>query len=302
MKQSLPRIAFLMQCHKNPKQVSLLINSLNKLYNCCFFLHIDKKSAEIRDQICTENVSLLPIDSAVDVQWGKFSQCEATFQLIQAALSSGQEFDYLWLISGQDIPICSAESANRILSDCSVPYIHVEGAGTPLYKALAKRNDIPYLDLMLERTTKARIIRSLWKMLSGGKQYTFPLFRRKLDIPYYFGSSWWCLPCNCVKEMIELYCSSTKYKKYFSRSANPDESLFQTLFMQTSYAGSQQGILVYTDWSSCSASPKTFTNADFSSIKENGTRYMLARKFDFSVDSQVIYRVLDELCGLPVEL
>ena len=302
MEKRAPRIAFLMQCHKKPEQVSLLINSLKKLYNCYFFLHVDKKNAHIRDQICTDGVSLLPIDSAVDVQWGKFSQCEATFKLIQAALSSGQEFDYLWLISGQDMPICDAESANRALSDFSVPYISVIGAESPQYKAFAKRNDISYSDLMLERTAKAHFVRILWKILTGGKRYTFPLFRRKFDVPYYFGSSWWCLPWDCVKEMMELYCSSPKYKNYFYRAANPDESLFQTLFMQTSYAGRQQGVLVYTDWTNCSASPKTFTNTDFPSIKQNGKGYMLARKFDFSVDSQVIFRVLKELCGLSADL
>lgn len=297
-----PRIAFLMQCHKNPEQILLLINSLNKLYNCYFFIHVDKKNAGIRDHICKEDVFLLPPEKTVDVQWGRFSQCEATFELVQAALSSGQAFDYFWLISGQDIPICDGESANRRLSDCSVPYINVAGEGSPLYKDCAKRNDIAYLDIMLERTSWARVVRTGWKMLSGGKRYTFPLFRRNLGVPYYFGSSWWCLPCDCVKEMMELYCSSAKYKNYFSRSANPDESLFQTLFMQTAYAGRQQEVLVYTDWTNCSASPKTFTNTDFPSIQENGKGYMLARKFDLSVDSQVVFRALKELCGLHIDI
>jgi len=302
MKNQRPRIAFLIQIHKNPEQVKLLIDSLREIYDCCFFLHADKKSGNIRNQICASDLNLLPEDRSVDVRWGKFSQCEATLRLIDAALSSGQKFDYVWLISGQDLPIAGSERANLMLSDCTIPYIEVVGYGHPKYRAFAKRNDVYYTDSMLDRTAASRILRVAWKLITGGKYHTFPVFRRKFDVPSYFGSSWWCLPADCIKEMAALYNASDKYENYFRHAANPDESLFQTLFMQTSYAGRQRKILTYVDWTNCKASPRTLGMADFSSLEDKSRDYLLARKFDCAADRQIISKVLEELCGLHIQV
>lgn len=54
------------------------------------FVHVDKKSQEIRKEIAQrEGVYLLPEQQCVDVQWAQYSQVEATLHLLNAAANRG---------------------------------------------------------------------------------------------------------------------------------------------------------------------------------------------------------------------
>lgn len=83
------RVAFLMQCHKNPEQINLLLDALNHPM-VDVFVHVDKKSQEIRTKITQrDGVYILPEHQCVDVQWAQYSQVEATLQLLSAAVNRG---------------------------------------------------------------------------------------------------------------------------------------------------------------------------------------------------------------------
>ena len=67
------RIAILIQCHKNSKQINLLLERLNHPDIDCY-LHIDKK-ADFTDKIIhRENVFVLPDEKRVAVKWAQISQ------------------------------------------------------------------------------------------------------------------------------------------------------------------------------------------------------------------------------------
>ena len=83
------RVAFLMQCHKNPEQINLLLDALNHPM-ADVFVHVDKKSQEIKEKITQrEGVYILPEQQCVDVQWAQYNQVEATLQLLSAAANRG---------------------------------------------------------------------------------------------------------------------------------------------------------------------------------------------------------------------
>lgn len=83
------KIAFLMQCHKNPEQINLLLKAL-KHSQVDVYVHVDSKSENIREDIEKINgVYLLPKKDCVDVQWAQFSQVQATLNLLNAAISGG---------------------------------------------------------------------------------------------------------------------------------------------------------------------------------------------------------------------
>lgn len=81
------KIAFLMQCHKNSKQINLLLDAL-KHPKVDIFIHVDAKSKHIREDIEKRDGIYLLKDS-VDVNWGQFSQVAATLNLLKAAVSRG---------------------------------------------------------------------------------------------------------------------------------------------------------------------------------------------------------------------
>lgn len=83
------KIAFLMQCHKNPEQINLLLNAL-KHPQVDIFVHVDAKSKSIRNNIVKrDGVYLLSEKECVDVKWAQFSQVKATLNLLDAAISRG---------------------------------------------------------------------------------------------------------------------------------------------------------------------------------------------------------------------
>ena len=83
------KVAFLMQCHKNPKQINLLLKAL-KHPQVDVFIHVDSKNENIRENIeKIDGVYLLPKKDCVDVQWAQFSQVKATLNLLYAAISRG---------------------------------------------------------------------------------------------------------------------------------------------------------------------------------------------------------------------
>lgn len=83
------KVAFLMQCHKNPKQINLLLKAL-KHPQVDVFIHVDSKNENIRENIeKIDGVYLLPKKDCVDVQWAQFSQVQATLNLLNAAISGG---------------------------------------------------------------------------------------------------------------------------------------------------------------------------------------------------------------------
>lgn len=83
------KVAFLMQCHKNPKQINLLLKAL-KHPQVDVFIHVDSKNENIRENIeKIDGVYLLPKKDCVDVQWAQFSQVQATLNLLDAAISGG---------------------------------------------------------------------------------------------------------------------------------------------------------------------------------------------------------------------
>lgn len=106
--------AILVQCHKNPKQVNLLLDALDDP-NLDIYVHIDKKS-NIGSEIKTGmQIHILPDEYRVDVGWAVFSQVEATLNLMRYAAARGEYGHYL-LCSGQDYPLVKASELSVFLN------------------------------------------------------------------------------------------------------------------------------------------------------------------------------------------
>lgn len=81
------KIAYIILCHKNAKQINMMIDALNDKENT-FFIHLDKKS-NIENLIKMEsNIHILPEDKRIDIKWGNISMIKATKNLLQAVFNS----------------------------------------------------------------------------------------------------------------------------------------------------------------------------------------------------------------------
>lgn len=280
------RVAFLMQCHKNPKQINLLLKAL-KHPQVDVFIHVDSKNENIREDIEKyDGVYLLPKKDCVDVQWAQFSQVKATLNLLNAAISRGG-YGHYFLISGQDFPIKSIgeivkflnEHENENFIDCSS------------IKKFEKRNDIFFPRMVVGRRKWQKILKNILVYATGGWSHTFSVIKRAApsNVQYYFGSQWWCLNDAMVKWIYNFLENYPEYIKLFKHSLCPDECFFQTLVMNSPFANTTKPYLHYIKWEKGKSSPKTLTTIDYEELKK--AEKLIARKFDINIDAEIIERL-----------
>lgn len=280
------KVAFLMLCHKNPKQINLLLKAL-KHPQIDVFIHVDSKNENIREDIeKSDGVYLLPKKDCVDVQWAQFSEVKATLNLLNVAISKGG-YSHYFLISGQDFPLKSIGKIVRFLNerkdenfiDCA------------LIKRFEKRNDIYFPRMVIGRRIWQKILKGILVYSTGGWNQTFSIIKRlkPANVQYYFGSQWWCLNDAMVKWIYNFLENYPEYIKLFKHSLCPDECFFQTLVMNSPFANTTKPYLHYIKWEKGKSSLKTLTTIDYEELKK--AEKLIARKFDINVDAEIIERL-----------
>lgn len=86
------------------------------------YIHIDRKSygfdQSYFEQICKKSkVVFIP---RMSVHWGDSSQTKCELRLIEAALSTGQDYLYLHLLSGVDLQIKKTAQIHDFLTDIRI--------------------------------------------------------------------------------------------------------------------------------------------------------------------------------------
>lgn len=115
--------------------------------------------------------------------------------------------------------------------------------------------------------------------------YEFPK-----ELSFYHGSSWFCIPVETAKYIIDFLKQNEWYYSAFKNALCPDEWFFQTIIMNSKYRSDVvNDNLVYLKWGHNVKNrnhPITFTMGDVNLIK-NSNQYF-ARKFDQNIDETVI--------------
>ena len=273
--------AILLQCHKNPKQVNLLLDALDDL-NLDIYVHIDKKS-NIGSEIKTgKQIHILPDEYRVDVGWAVFSQVEATLNLMRYAAARGEYGHYL-LCSGQDYPLVKASELSDFLNknaDFNFVQIWASKNGGGYTNNYDKRTEIYYPYSVLGNTLPKRIAKRALVELTGGYNRTWSIFRRKQleNVDFYFGSQWVCISGEMEKWVEEYIKNHPEFIEFYRHTNCPDESFFQTLLMNSPYKNRRQDYLHYIDWSFGGNSPKNLDVSDIDRMMKSGK--LMARKFE----------------------
>jgi len=282
-------IAYLIQCHKNPQQINLLTEELTR-GNADVYIHLDKKANGIRWEIHTnERIILLPEEASIPVFWGTFSQCEASLALLRKAVCSGKNYDYFWLISGQDLPLKPQKKIEELLEEANgADFIEIMQDTAVGYGRFEKRNAVYHIPYFMSRSVPSKIVKRIWYMFTGGMEYTRKVFQRKAPFDrLYYGSSWWCFSKDTSVKIMNMLKENDKIEEFFMHSGNPDESFFHSLFMSLKLDKNIRSPLLYLEWEQKASSPKTFTVQDLVSLRAVDD-CCFARKFDVRTDKQII--------------
>lgn len=288
------KVAVLVQCHKNPKQINMFLEVMkHPLFT--FFVHVDKKSA-ISDKILTRNdVVILPDECRVEVQWGTFSLVDATLSLLRYA-QQYDSFDFYWLCSGQDFPIKPlAEIANWFESHPDNDFLNLfKSRNTGLNKEnkYDKRLVVYYPQWMLGNKFWKRVVKRIYIDCTGGYNHTFSWARRKKikSFDYYFGAEWICITNRTLSWIMNYLDKNIDYYHFMKNSFCPDESFFQTLVMNSPFTSKRMDFLHYIEWSEKNNSPNVLLFSDLEKLLSSDK--LVARKFDESIDSKIISELI----------
>lgn len=281
------KLAILLLCHKNPKQINKFLEIMNHP-RISFFIHIDKKNNFSEDIIKRENILLLPHDLLQNIRWGDISMVQAILNLINYSNSKGY-FDYFWLCSGQDFPIKPVKEIIKFFDDKTCNFINLFNSKNYIgnFNNYDKRNSLYFPKWMISNNLLQKIIKRIYIEVTGGYNKTLFFNRKNItNFNFYFGSTWWCLNKKTIDWIIN-YCKEHKeYFNFYKNCANPDESFFHTLVLNSPYKNIIEEYLHYIDWTGCRNHPKTLTMYDFNKIKQS--KFLMARKFDIDVDEEII--------------
>ena len=95
-----------------------------------------------------------------------------------------------------------------------------------------------------------------------------------------------------AKEIYDILLKG-EYIDYYKGSLVPDESIFQTIYMNSRFKDKYYDKLTYVNWKGQINHPKTFTIEDCDELEK--VNYLMARKFDEDFDDKIINKLYDEL-------
>ena len=201
------KIAFIVLCHKNPKQVNSYLNKLLE-FDSEIFIHIDKKNYSIKDEILkNKRINILPEEKSYSVDWGGINMIKATLALINEVKNSSIKFDYVWLVSGQDYVINKPKVVlNYLQKNKEFNFIEIIDENDKKYKRYNKLYEIAYPTWITKDKFYIKIIKRMYMLLTGGFTYTFKVFRRKkpLNYKFAFGSQWWTLKTDTAFYILDF--------------------------------------------------------------------------------------------------
>lgn len=286
------RIAFIMLCHKNPEQINNLIEKLSGFSDADIYIHVDMNHAIIRDEIKrNDSVHLLEEKDSFYIQWGGIDIVKATLQLIRAVKESCKTYDYIWLLSGQDYPICPVKEIERRLEEKpGMNYIETILPDDYRYSWYKKLYEVAYPSWINKNAIPIKLIKRLIITITGGHRHTFSLFVRNkpFDFDFSFGSQWWTLTADAAYEILECSEKHPEYLEYFKKSIIPDECYFQTIFLKGSYMKQRSMNLTFINWGSNRRSPEILTINDIEKIRKASIEFSFARKMDLVLSKELI--------------
>lgn len=223
------RMAFLISAYTEPKSLHALIRKLDHMLEADFFVHIDLKVDEQPFRCGLDdlpNVSF--IKDRVRVYWGGYSQVKMQMAMIKAMLLSNVRYTRVINLTGTDYPVAGKRTLVEKLGNTQIEYISGFDIGRePKSKKGRMEEKYSYFYYM----DSHRFIRGAIKRLRIPR-----LSYRKSHMPMYFGSEYWALTYDCIKELYWSYLKNETLQRLLRYSFVPSETWIHTLFFNSKWS------------------------------------------------------------------
>jgi hypothetical protein len=294
------RIAYVLMVHKNPEQANMFIKQLLTDEQADLYLHIDKNSAGLMAGKLIVHPRIFRTSENVGVTWGDMSQVDAMAILLREVVQSGKIYDFICYRSGQDMMVREGYkeylSGHKGKSFFDAEEIEMDSEKAALFKVRYPKSTRKLYDSM----HPYRILRMLLRKLYGMGINLLPNNSEfSSQIRLYTGATWFSISQDLAEYMVDYLNRNPWFYNAFKESLAPDRMFFNTLAMNSPFA---VRIInqphTYEYWGSTyktSNHPVIFTTGNVDEIEK--TDFYFARKFDMSMDKNVIEYFMHKIIG-----
>jgi hypothetical protein len=275
------KIAYILLCHKDP---SGIIAQAERLTAAGDFvaIHFDARAKRedyerIRRALAT-NPAVAFAARRVKCGWGEWSLVDATLQAVEAAVEAFPRATHFYMLSGDCMPVKTAEYAHRFLDASECDYIEsFDFFDSDWIKTGIKEERLIYRHYFNERSQKR------WFYAAMSLQERLGLTRAvPADLQMMIGSQWWCLRRRTIELILTFVRARPDVMRFFATTWIPDETFFQTLVRhlvpEVEIRSRTLTFLMFTDY----GMPVTFYNDHYDLLLAQD--YLFARKI--SPDAQ----------------
>ncbi|HMQ40126.1 MAG TPA: DUF5928 domain-containing protein [Paracoccus sp. (in: a-proteobacteria)] len=222
------KIAFILLAHKDPEGLIAQAERLTATGDCVA-IHYDASSSPTDFNRIRAALGSNPnVTFAVrrhKCGWGAWSLVLASLDAVRAAADSFPAATHFYMLSGDCMPIKSAEYARALLDAEDVDYIESFDFFTSDWiKTGMKEDRLIYRHWFNERSQPRRFY------LSYEFQKRFRLTRKiPEDLQMMIGSQWWCLRRDTIEKVLRFCRTRRDVMRFFSTTWIPDETFFQTV-------------------------------------------------------------------------
>jgi hypothetical protein len=269
------QIAFILLCHKDPEGVIAQTLRLTAAGDCVA-IHFDARAStadftRIRAALAA-NPQVTFARRRIKCGWGEWSLVAATLEGLKSAVVAFPGATHFYMLSGDCMPIKTAEYIRGRLEQEEVDYIEsFDFFGSDWIKTGIKEERLIYRHWFNERQRKWLFYTSM------DLQKRFGLARKvPEDLGIRIGSQWWCLRRRTVEAVLEFVAKRRDVTRFFATTWIPDETFFQTLVAHLvpdrEIRSRTLTFLMFTDY----GMPVTFYDDHFDLLVSQ--EYLFARK------------------------
>lgn len=269
------RIAFILLTHKDPEGVIAQARRLSATGDYVS-IHFDasapdKYYARIHSAL-KDDPSVVFANKRLKCGWGEWSLVAATLLAVEAAEANFPDATHFYMLSGDCMPIKSAEYAHDFLGRQNGDFIEsFDFFRSDWIKTGIKEERLIYRHWFNERVNKTLFYTSMNLQKSLGLARKIPE-----DLQMMIGSQWWCLRRATIHKILKFCKDRPDIVRFFSTTWIPDETFFQTLVAhlvpKTEIHRRTLTYLMFTDY----GMPATFYNDHYDLLLRQD--YLFARK------------------------
>jgi len=275
---------YLIHAHNHLAFLNYLINWLSGPQTLVY-VNIDKKSGLDCSQI---DPKARQIKKRVPINWGAWSQCEATLNSLRQIKEEQAEYGHVIFLSGQDLPVYPTEYIAGQLQ-AGHQYINCTDINADWPQAKNRYRHFHQAELSRLYIRRPGLAGFAGKVFYKSGYYLFNGLYRALkgrwrSMPFnmkaYGGSQWWMLERNCINYILEQTEQHPELIRFFRTTFCSDELFFQTMIMNSPFRDQVVPYLRYIDWTNSpdGKSPKVLSDSDYEAIKASGA--LFCRKTD----------------------